>query len=267
VRSREIPKREKRVPEAALRHDPQVKAWVRRLAGDPEAVPSDLSPQKLAFVMEEVMKRRGEEFDRTLYEKHMERLRPGLAMPAVTDQVEDMRAVFSVGEFREFWAAWTGRRGERGPAANVEGAKALMATMAVPGMTTHAVDAHELLDGHARLQGVFSELAEDTSPDGGPFELPGYSSGLRIAHKIAPRARWEACKQTVALVRWLREHVPGFEQAGKRLLIDGTSIVAWAPQRGYGKDDPREAALREHTRRPGSGSTSTRPRARSRARR
>ena len=115
MRSRPDPKpAPARLPEARLRSDPQVRKWVQRLVGDPSARPSQLNESELRWVMQEVMRRRGDEFSDTHLTAAMRKTLPVLAHPQADDLIGDLGHIFSQPEMREFWTAWTVARGKSG---------------------------------------------------------------------------------------------------------------------------------------------------------
>ena len=74
---------------------------------------------------------------------------------------------------------------------------------------------------------------------------PTYATVARLIPRLAQSAREQALVANVELVRSFRALYP---QVGKRLLIDGTAVPAWAVQRGGGGDDtPRDQYLRRRT--------------------
>lgn len=253
MRSRPDPKpAPRKLPEAKLRHDPQVIKWVQRLKGDPAARPTALSETELRWVMEEVMRRRGDEFSDTHFAKAMEKTTPVLAHPQVTDAIEDLGHIFSQPEMGEFWKVWTTGRPKAGPTPNLEFAKAMLATMAVPGITSRGDDAHRLLHDTPRLQDVFEMLSAKAGQAFGPM---GYSGAMRLIHKAAGPCHQLALYTNIEMLKELR--ALGFDQIGKRLLIDGSAVPAWAQQVSAGRlpknptpkqqeaHDRREAELRK----------------------
>ena len=253
MRSRPDPKAApQKLPAAKLRHDPQVMKWVQRLKGDPAARPMDLSETELRWVMEEVMRRRGDEFSDTHFAKAMAKTVPVLAHPQVTDSIEDLDHIFAQPEMIEFWRAWTAARPKAGPAPNLEFAKAMLATMAVPGITSRGDDAHRLLLGAPALQATFDELSART---GRVYTSTCYSAAMRLIHKAATPCHQLALYTNIEMLKELR--ALGFDEIGKRLLIDGSAVPAWAQQVSAGRlpknptpqqqaaHDRREADLRK----------------------
>ncbi len=218
------------LPDARLKHDPQVNKWAQRLLADPSARARDLNETQLRWVMQEVMRRRGEEFSDTHFAKAMTRTTPVLAHPEVTDPVEDLGHIFGQPEMAEFWKVWTVARRSSGPAANVEFAKAMLATMAVPGITSRGDDAYRLLRDTSALQHTFALLS---AAAGRSFSQPVYSTAMRLIHRAAVPCHRLAQYTNIEMLKSLRDL--GFEEIGKRLLIDGTAVPAWAPQVSAGR--------------------------------
>lgn len=258
----EAPKPLKYGPSAKLAHDPQVRKWVKRMLADPSATPEMLSEEQLVFVMTEVLKRRGDEFDQTLFQRAMAETCPVLSAPKITEPAADLRLIFGLPEMREMWRTWTGPVGARGPTPNYAGAKAAMVVMGLAGNSPHLDDVHHQLTAAKWFQDVFEDLernvatereleAGEQAPtftdDDQLFAAGGYSTLARLIPRVAEDLPTLAMATNIALVRSLRDLFPN-AGIGKRLLIDGSMVPAWCRQQGAGKNDPeREAKLREHT--------------------
>jgi len=241
IRPGKLPKR--------LRYDRQVQAWGKRLAGNDELVVNDdLSEEQLTYLMSEVHRRRGD-FNHTLYERAMAKLTPVLAAPDMDDPLGDLGHVFAQPEVLECWKSISGSRGERGPAPSWGWTKALMSLLAMTGRSTHVDDTFSDLARSEELQELFTrvELAADGP---GLGQVPSYATVCRLMPRLAGPMRKTIIKGNIELVKGLREMHPD-AGIGKRLLVDGTAIPAWAPQVGCGstKDgeerSEREARLRE----------------------
>ncbi len=246
MKSRPVPQRDPKPLPRRMLHDRQVQAWIKRIEGDPAALPSDADEATLRFVMEQVMQRRRDEFNQAEFEKAMTATTPVLAVPATTDAVEDLGLITQQPEWRRFWAAWTVERRRQDAKRNVEGVKAVMAAMAVPGYTSHADSARELLVKMPSLRGHFEALSAAV---GREFAVPSYQTALRHmgeAPELAPHiARLTddvhqlAQSATVEILKTLRDEF-GYSEIGRRWLIDGMLVPGWAPQRG-----PRHAVMPE----------------------
>ena len=248
MRSRPAPKPVTWEPKRnKLAYDPQIRKWVQRLTGDPEAKPSELSEEQLLFVTSEVMKQRGEEFDSSLYQQALAKTCPVVAAPKLTNELEDLGLLLSLPEIQAFWADWGAERPASGPAPNFAGAKAHMTVMAMLGTSAHADDAHHQLRGKSWMAPMFSRL-EAQSPTPGSrsgFDIPGYSTSMRHMERLAPACNPAAVETNIELMKWMRREV--HPDVGKRLLIDGSAVPAWCQQYGAGRDDRRETRLRKHT--------------------
>jgi hypothetical protein len=228
-----------------FKHDPQVKKWIKRLTGDPEALPGDLNEQQLQYVYAEVLKRRPD-FEPTLFAEAMQKTVPILAAPKITNVVADTETVFSQPEMLEFWRSWQGPQHEKGSDINYSGAKALAFTIGFKGTSAHFEEAHENLEANAKLQAVFDRVEAAISISGvlGSFRLPPYSSAMRHVNSAGPACWLEAMKANIEMVKEIRKLNPG-KGVGERLLIDGCPIAAWVQQKSGRKDPEREAALRK----------------------
>ncbi len=179
MRSRKPPTPASYVELPKLRYDPQVKKWVQRLLGDADAKPTDLNETQLAFVHQQVMQRRQEDFEPNIFQRKMVETCPILAAPDLTDPIEDFGHIFAQPEMRAFWVAWRGPRAAKGPAPRYPGAKAVMTVLSMAGASAHADDAFALLGSAPDLQAIFADL------EGGSIELPAYSSACRLMTRLS----------------------------------------------------------------------------------
>jgi hypothetical protein len=241
-----------------LQYDPQVRKWCKRLQGDPDAKPTDVSDEQLAFLTCEMLKRRGEEFDATLYEQAVADLTPVVSAPLIEDPLGDLRHVFAQRAMQNMWRECAIRGGKRGPTPNWPGALAVLCLLAMTGRSTHINDSHDDLSQRPELQKLFarvhhaamSEPAHEEHATAGAsgsagvavdvvdFSAPGYSSALRIADQLAPKVSEAAMKANIEMAKELRKLIP---QTGKRLMIDGASIPAWVVQASAGTSPNSEA--------------------------
>ena len=241
MKSRPVPERKPGELPRRMLHDRQVQAWVKRMLGDPGAVPADADEATLRFVVEQVMQRRGADVNMREFEKAMTDTTPVLAVPAVTDAVEDLGHITRQPEWQRFWQNWTVARRKSDAKRNVEGVKAVMATMAVPGYTSHTDSARELLVKMPSLREHFEALSANA---GREFAIPSYQTVLRHmgeAPDLAPHlprltddVHQLAQAATVEILKTLRNEF-GYSEIGKRWLIDSTLVPGWAPQRGPGR--------------------------------
>lgn len=238
------PPRPGRLPKR-LAHDRQVKKWAKRLEGDPEARPDDLNEEQLTYLMREVHRRRqhGAEFNPTFFEQAMAKTTPVLAAPEMDDPIADLEHVFAQPEVQEAWRYIVGRRGERGPAPSWGWTKAVMSVLAMTGVSAHVDDAMNLLrrDDFSRRLFERVELAA-RGRDLGRF--PSYPTVCRLMPQISMQMTRSAMHANVDMLKALREMMPK-AGIGKRLLVDGTSIPAWAPQVGSGGNDEEERKERD----------------------
>jgi hypothetical protein len=231
-----------------MARDPRVKKWVKRLKGDPEAIPNDLSREELAFVMREVSGRRvASEYDRR-YEQAMRDTMPRLAAPVMNDPHADLALMLGLPEMQQFWAAWEPERSPyaRGPRPKVSAAKAALCLMGMTGTSAHLDDAvnalrrdNQLLEAFETLDRIASGRAIPCLPGLGAsparLDVPSYATVHRHLSGLAESCIREARRTRIALIRSLREYYP---EIGKRLMIDGTAVPAWVRQRGAKNGDP-----------------------------
>lgn len=212
-----------------LKKDPQVKKWAKRLLGDPNAKPEDLTEEQLVFVYEQILGLRPTMADTTKFEQAMIDTCPVLSAPDWTGLVEDMGHVWAQPEMRRFWEEWQPPREGSGPRVDYAPAKAIMATLGMGGFTSKFDDAHDRFGDTPQLREVFSDL------EGRPVEQVPYSSLMRQLKKASKGVRVAAMKHNIELVKQLAELFPG-EGIGERLAIDATAFPAWCPQRGSRND-------------------------------
>jgi hypothetical protein len=248
-------------PTQRMQQDRQVKRWIERLLADPNATTDDITPALLSYVIEEVMKRRGETPSMTLFRQAMIDTTPVLAMPTLDkNPTGDMRLLFSLPQMQDLWRQWTRSAaaprgasfGARGPNASTRGTKAALLTMAHPGSTTDFGGGLAALSGNTGLQEVYRDLMHALhAPGNAPyaFNVPAYSTFTRNAKALLGSAYLPAITANIEMLKELRKIHP---EIGKRLLIDGTAIVAWAPQRAPSNALPDaerariEAEIRKH---------------------
>ena len=245
MKSRKPPKPASGKYQRRLNHDRQVQRWIQRLTGDIEARPADLTEDQLAFVYAEVLRRRGD-LAPTAFEKAMVETTPKVAAPDFTDPVEDLGLIFALPEMESFWRRWTGySNGKRRPPW--AGAKAIAAYLSMTGKTNYLDDAHQDVTASDDLLQLFAEIDRRShlpGTPGTPFMVAPYSSTARHMPRIAQSCWRLAMETNVAIVKELARLRPdvGF---GKRLMIDGTPIPAWVPQRGSRGNPEVEQLLRK----------------------
>ena len=218
-----------------LKNDPQVKKWAKRLIGDPEAKPTDLTESELAFVYSEVLKLRGELGNQRLFEKAMHETCPVVAAPDWTDNAEDMGHVLLQPEMRGFWDDWKPAQSQTAPDIDFAPGKAVLMTLGMCGFTSYFDDAHEHFSVNQKLQDVFA------GANGGPVDPPPYTTTMRHVNRAAKDVRLLAMETNIKLVQELAKMFPG-EGIGERLGIDGMPFSAWVPQRGS-RDEQVDKAI------------------------
>jgi hypothetical protein len=224
---------------AKLAYDPQVLKWTKRILGNAEAKPRNLNEQQLAFVHLEVMRRRADfsAHEGDLYLKAMQETCPVFAAPELERQklAEDFELLFRQPEMRRFWDSWQGAKPKSGPTPDYHCAKALMATMAMSGISAHADDGFAELTGNAKLWKVFEGLA------GAPKRPQSYENAVKQLKRLGCFA--PALEANVAMIRELAKLYPG-RGIGERLMIDGCLFPAWCEQKGKGKTEEEERRRR-----------------------
>lgn len=245
------------VPREKLATDPQARAWIRRLGQNPDAKPSDLSRDTLAFVTREVQARRTTSAYDRAFEREMVRLTPAIAAPDQDDPLEDLALLFTLPEMQRFWHEWHPSSGGRsGPKPDYSGAKGVMCALAMNGVSAFAEDNYNEISRDKPILEAFESLNElgydraiprlpGLGPRPRPITMPSYATVMRHLGPLAERALEIVPKVRMELFLSLREHV---RDAGRWGMIDGTDLPAWAPQRRARRDDPSaEARLRAHT--------------------
>lgn len=224
----------RRLP-AHLKNDPQVRKWAKRLQGDDEALPTDLSDEQLAFVVLEVAKRRGRQswLDPDLFLKAMADTTPVIAAPKLERDklTEDLALIWSQPEMRTMWDSWDGRRSCKGPKPDFLSGKAIAAVLAMAGISAHVDDARAELCQNRGLWNLMQRLERRAAPiqsyENITRQIPRlYSHDLVIATNIA-------------MIKALRDMHPG-AGIGERLMIDGMGRPAWCAQLPKGKNERQE---------------------------
>lgn len=220
-----------------LKHDRQVIRWTQRLLGDPEARPTDLDEDQLAFVQLEILKRREDLSAQAgdLYVKAMHDTCPILAAPELErDKLpEDLRLIWAQPEMQELWKGWDGPPANSGPAPDYMTAKALMAGMGMTGISAHADDIYSEVTGNQKVWSIFEDL------DGGQADPLSYQAALRQFPKLAIGGR--VFKANIEMVKEIARLNPG-GGVGERLMIDGMGFAAWCKQAPKGT--PKQEAYR-----------------------
>lgn len=239
MKRREAPKATSYSLVPRMKHDPQIRKWTQRLLADPEATPTDLSEDQLAFLIDAVLKERGEEFDPSLFKQAMIDTRPVLAAPDWTDEVVDMGHLFRQPEMRRFWANWDGPDKGKGPRADYAGAKATMAVFAMTGTGKHFDKLVRSLARDKEMLAVFESV------EGTPVAPPPYSTLCRHIKLLAANCTVQAIHTNIEMMRALRTLHPK-KGICKRLIIDSCDVSAWTKQVGS-RDPKRDAELRART--------------------
>jgi hypothetical protein len=226
---------------AKLKTDRQIQRWIQRLTGDPEARPTDLGEEQLAFVHAEVMKRRADlsAAANDHYVKAMHDTCPILAAPDLDREelADDLRLIWAQPEMRNFWRRWEGPRAGMGPTPDYLTAKALMAGMGMTGISAHADDIYAEVTGRPEIWSIFESL------DGEQAEAFSYQNALRQLPKLG--AQTMAVGANVDMVREIARLNPG-KGVGERLMIDGMALPAWCKQTPKGTPE-QEAYRRRFT--------------------
>jgi hypothetical protein len=226
-----------------LANDPQVREWIRRLQGDPDAKLHQIGEQQLTFVVEEVLKRRKQEFSPTAFEKAMRQTCPVLSAPESKDPLADLEPMFAQPEMQELWSEWKLPRPARGPAPASGDAKALAAILGMTGESPHIDDAYGILKKMPSVRQTFEQLERATSSEPrktapfllGDTPIQSYSTYTRLLKRLALDGdATKLIKQTnIKMIKALAVLFPG-AGIGENLLLDGSAFPSWSPQRGAG---------------------------------
>lgn len=233
MKRREPPAKATHRAHPKLKHDPQVIKWTQRLLADPKARPSDLSEDQLAFVYEEVMRERGEEFSQIAFEDAMDATRPTLAAPDWTDNAEDLGHIFSQPEMRDFWRDWDGDQKLGGSDIDYAPAKLVMAALGMTGTTPHLDTMLDLLGRDQQTRAVFDAL------EGRTLDLKPYSTTDRHFGRIAKDCVIKAQAANIELIKALRALYPNHGY-GEGLIIDSPDVPAWVRQHGSNSPEQEE---------------------------
>lgn len=248
----------------SLAYDPQVIAWVRRLTGDPDARPTDLDAEQLAFVYREVtVRRRGGALPTALeraFEQAMIDTTPLLSAPEPekgVSELDEFRGLLKAAELQRFWADWQPPRSPtaRGPRPDYAAAKAVLMLMGMTGKSAHLDDNVETLRTNADVRVAFETLEriaagrarhvlEGMEPlPAKPLAVPGYRQISRHLPIIAQAGKRAAQRARIAMLQELQDLIPEV-QIGKYALIDGTDSPAWVAQKPKSSDPSEEMRRR-----------------------
>jgi hypothetical protein len=176
----------------------------------------------------------------------MERTRPLIAQPRVTDPAADLWLMLSLPEVLEMWSRWPTRTGERGRHPGYF-TKAFLLTMAGIGLASDYKRAYQQFEKDSQFAAVFQLVEEkvaaslDRPPE--PFGRKSYERTLTQVRLMAdPKSAgvdlMDLCIETnLKLVRSLYE-LHGVNEA--RAAIDGNLVEAQVRQ--VGKRSPEEEA-------------------------
>lgn len=223
-----------------LQNDAQVRKWAKRLLGDPEARPRDLTQEQLAFVTLEVAKRRADAgfLDPGLLVKAMAETTPVISAPKMErlKLAEDLELIWSQPEMRMLWDSWDGKRGSAGPPPDYLTGKGMATVMGMTGISAHADDCFAELTGNEKIWQLFERLDNLGARRPRSYENATRQLPRLAAHDAIVRTNVQMIKELAAL----------FPSAGigQRLMIDGSARPAWCAQAPTGKTDEQEAHRR-----------------------
>ena len=217
----------------AAASDPRVKDLVARLAGDPDARVGDLPDELLIAAYEQMARIHHTGLDEALFERAMTETAPVRFTTARRTGLTDIMALPEITQFLN--EGWCVERPARGPVPAYAEAKALLCTLGLDRRGSHLTQAHQALATDATLRGLLLP---------GQAGIGSYSALVSQAQKVAPACTPAAIATNIALAKSLRETYP---QTAKRLLIDGTPIPAWCPQRGSSGNVELEELYRAKT--------------------
>src|SRR5579862_2220767 len=224
-----------------------MRAWVERIVG-PGGTPDGLSETEQLLLWEEVFSRRKISYDRGAFAKAMVETTPTVGAPTRTNLEEDLTYILCQPEVLRAWAEWQ-LPARSGPKPNIFASKALLFLVGIGGRSAHFEDAYEDLTRQPALRAVFEQVESLASGQSIPgqtpaatLEMPAYSTVMRGKDELAKQGKGEASPRmrlihaNVELLKALRKLLPN-HGIGERLMIDGTAIPAWVPQRSAGLDD------------------------------
>jgi hypothetical protein len=262
MKSRQDPKSP--VFDRRLHTDPafkrQFERWAQRMTGEEDFRPADLSDEYYDFIRSQILLARGGRPAQSAYEKARADLTPVLTAPQNDTPLADLALIWGLPEMQQLWADWKlelpasdgGKR--RGPVPNAAGVKAVLAVLAMTGISTHVQDALAILHGNTDLREMFASLerladgrARPSLPGLGAapaqIEVPSYATVCRLIGQFAPQTISKASLARTRLLLSLRDYHP---TVGQRWMIDGSDCPAWVPQKGArgGRGTDRDLQLR-----------------------
>jgi hypothetical protein len=235
----------------------EVQNWLQARKSDPDAPPHGISPGTLAVVCRHLFAAEAGEKTTGFYEKAMRATTPLLSVPQMDDPVNDLRLAFGLPQMQQLWTEWNAPRtkGTRGPAADFESAKATLTVLAMTGMSAHVDDAYQRLRDSEDLRVMFASLGRIAQQRAVP-SLPGlgakpaalnlraYNTVTTHFPRIAVVGSTAAVAARIAMLRELRDLVPGGQRIGQTLMIDGSDCPAWVRQKGAARGSDYDNELR-----------------------
>lgn len=254
------PRKRPNLPKALGRkewdHDHEIQQTVKQQIAflndeGPEPDLGAFTDEEIAYILDQAERQTQFEFDPAQFRKAMEKTRPAMSMPKLSNLVYDLWLALAQPEMLQlFWPYWkAGDEGSRGPKAGFLFTKAMLAMATFLGKSSHMLQNHATLASSIEYRSVFAwverEAASVVGAEPAELNVPGYKSTLKHIPRLSGEAMWLlAMRVNVVMLRALHKLL-GVKEL--RLLIDGTNIDAWCEQAGKGKTAEEEARLRGRT--------------------
>jgi hypothetical protein len=224
-------------------------AFLNDEGSEPNLAP--FTDDEITYILDQAERQTQFEFDPAQFRKAMEKTRPAMSMPKLSNLVYDLWLAVAQPEMLElFWPYWkAGDEGTRGPKASFLFTKAMLAMATFLGKSSHMLQNHAILASNAALRAVFEWTEEQASSAVGEsaatLTAPSYKSSLKHIPRLSSESMWLlAMRVNVLMVRALHKLLKIKEL---RLLIDGTNIDAWCEQSYKGKTPKEETRRRGRT--------------------
>jgi hypothetical protein len=217
----------------------------------PEPNLAAFTDEEIAYILDQAERQTEFEFDPAQFRKAMEKTRPAMSMPKLSNLIYDLWLAIAQPEMLQlFWPYWkASNEGTRGPKASFLFTKAMIAMATFLGKSSHMLQNHAILASNAGIRSVFewaeTQAASAVGETPAPFNAAGYKSALKHIPRLSDESMWLlAMRVNVLMVRALHKLLKIKEL---RLLIDGTNIDAWCEQTFKGKTPAEEARRRGRT--------------------
>jgi hypothetical protein len=196
--------------------------------------------ERLHLLMYAVKKRYpsidGHAYARKLFD-YANELAPTAVAPKIDTPIADSITGWSTDIGQELWSSWWDPTVRRADTASMEASKLVGLVTAAGRYGPHILAGHDLVAASAGLREAFTRLTVGSGrlPEAGALRVPGYEQTTKNLRRIAPLAIFPSMVACVRSVQEMARLHPG-ATIGRYLVVDGSLIPAWAPQRSAKRD-------------------------------